>query len=300
MLLTRFKTRRLRFAMPTVSHTEGNRATRPTSGETGVLARPSRARVETGRLARPAPETEHFLCSGVIAPIPRPCQSSLMLRRLLLMFVMLCLVWSECAAVPKPHVITFGKWTSAKWPNATGQKLLDLKVRPLFVDTRLKEYTTGAPHELTDRLFVVRRAFRVNDALPTESANANATRWQWQRGGWLLVDRVTGRVSQLNLPEFDPFYSTASWYRDYIAYCGVSEDGKKLYAVVAQVGRRKPILKKDAGEPAGTDDHDSECPPPVWERTPMRVTFQPDDDQKLVFSIRSRVVDVVNDAEEPE
>jgi hypothetical protein len=32
----------------------------------------------------------------------------------------------------------------------------------------------------------------------------------------------------------------------------------------------------------------------------MRVTFQPGDKQKLVFSIRSRVVDVVNDAEEPE
>jgi len=227
-----------------------------------------------------------------------------MLRKFLPMFVMLCLSWSECAAVPKPHVIAFGKWISAKWPNATGQKLLDLKVRPLFVDTRLKEYTTGSPHEITDRLFVVRRAFRANDALPTESAsanaNANAPRWQWQRGGWLLVDRLTGRVSQLNLPEFDPFYSTASWYRDYIAYCGVSDDGKKLYAVVAQVGRRKPILKKDAGEPAGADDPDSECPPPVWERTPMRVTFQPDDDQKLVFSIRSRIVDVVNDAEEPE
>ena len=45
------------------------------------------------------------------------------------------------------------------------RKLLELKVRPLFVDTRLKEYTTGTPHELTDRLFVVRRAFRVNDTL---------------------------------------------------------------------------------------------------------------------------------------
>src|SRR5208337_13689 len=74
----------------------------------------------------------------------------------------------------KPHVITFGKWISAKWPNATGQKMLDLKVRPLFVDVRLKEYTTGAPHELTDRLFVVRRAFRVNDALPTETANSSS------------------------------------------------------------------------------------------------------------------------------
>ncbi len=224
------------------------------------------------------------------------------LRKFLLFSIALGFAWNEGAAVPKPHVVTFGKWISVKWPSATGQKLLDLKVRPLFVDTRLKEYTTGTPHELTDRLFVVRRAFRVNDALPTENASANSSvpRWLWQRGGWLLVDRVTGRVSQLNLPEFDPFYSTASWYRDYIAYCGVSEDGKKLYAVVAQVGRRKPILKKDVGEPGGTDDPDSECPPPVWERTPMRVTFQPDDKQKLVFSIRSRVVDLVNDAEEPD
>lgn len=204
----------------------------------------------------------------------------------------------DCLAVPKPHVIVFGKGIAAKLPNATGQKFSDLKVRALFVDTRLKEYTTGVPHEITDRLFVVRRAFRVNDALPSENANANSPRWQWQRGGWLLVDRATGHVAQLNLPEFDPFYSLASWYRDYIAYCGVSEDGKKLYAVVAQVGRRKPILKKDAGEPGGEDDPDSECPSPTWERKPLRVTFQPDDDRKLVFNIRSRVVDVVNDTED--
>src|ERR1700741_1704651 len=110
-------------------------------------------------------------------------------------------------ATPKPHVIVFGKWISAKWPKATGTKMFDLKIRPLFVDTRLKEYTTGNAHELTDRLFVVRRAFRINDSLPGETA----PRWQWQRGGWLLVDRLTGHVAQLNLPEFDPFYSTASW-----------------------------------------------------------------------------------------
>ena len=223
-------------------------------------------------------------------PYPKPFMGWLL--------VALALLSGPCAAAPKPHVIAFGRWIAAKWPNATGAKLLELKVRPLFVDTRLKEYTTGLPHELTDRLFVVRRAFRINDSLPTEAANS--TRWLWQRGGWLLIDRLTGRVSQLNLPEFDSFYSTASWYRDYIAYCGVSEDGKKLYAMVAQVGRRKPILKKDVGEPAADDDPDTECPPPLWERTPMRVTFQPDDDQKLVFSIRSRIVDVVNDAEEAE
>ena len=187
---------------------------------------------------------------------------------------------------------------SVKWPDASGKKLLDLKVRALYVDTRLKEYTTGTTHEMTDRLFAVRRVFRVNDALPGESA----AHWQWQRGGWLAVDRVSGKISQLSLPEFDPFYSTASWYRDYVAYCGVSEDGKKLYAVVAQVGRRKPVLKKAMGEAEGDDAPDSECPAPKWERAPARVTFQPDDTQKVVFSIRGRVVDLIveqeDDAEE--
>ncbi len=87
-------------------------------------------------------------------------------------------------AVSKPHVVSFGKWTSAKWQSASGEKQLDLKVRPLFVDTKLKEYTIGAPHEITDRLFAVRRAFRVNDALPGEMKDAAVTpRWQWQRGG---------------------------------------------------------------------------------------------------------------------
>jgi hypothetical protein len=133
-------------------------------------------------------------------------------------------------AEPKPHGITFGKWTSVKWyVGAVEGKPLDVKIRALYVDTRLKEYTTGAPHEVTDRLFVVRRMFRLNDTLPTESNSA--PRWIWERGGWLLVDRVTGRVTQISLPEFDPFYSTASWYRDYVAYCGVSDDGKKLFAM---------------------------------------------------------------------
>jgi len=109
---------------------------------------------------------------------------------------------------------------------------------------------------------------------------------------------VSGKISQLNLPEFDAFYSTASWYRDYVAYCGVSEDGKKLYAVVAQVGRRKPVMKKELGEPDGDDAPDSECPLPKWERAPARVTFQPDDTQKLVFSIRGRVMDIVNETED--
>ncbi len=71
------------------------------------------------------------------------------------------------------------------------KKPMTLKVRALVVDGRVKEYVMGAPHEVTDRLFVVRRVFRVNDSLPEDAA----PRWQWQRGGWLLVDRLTGRIS---------------------------------------------------------------------------------------------------------
>jgi hypothetical protein len=213
-----------------------------------------------------------------------------------LFFVGILLSGNALFAVPKPHVISFGKWTAAKWYVGPQAKPLDVKIRALYVDTRLKEYTTGLPHEVTDRLFVVRRMFRLNDTLPRETAAT--TRWTWERGGWLLVDRVTGRVTQIALPEFDPFYSTPSWYRDYIAYCGVSDDGKKLFAVVAQLGRRKPILKKALGEADGDDMPDSECPAPEWQRQPTRVTFEPLENQKLTYSVRGHAVDVVNDAEE--
>src|SRR5204863_3654651 len=100
----------------------------------------------------------------------------------------------------KVHVIAYGKWMTVQ--ESVGfereEKPQILKVRALVVDGRVKEYVFGAPHEVTDRLFVLRRAFRVNDSLPEDSA----PRWQWQRGGWLLVDRVTGHVSAINLPEF--------------------------------------------------------------------------------------------------
>ena len=54
---------------------------------------------------------------------------------------------------------------------------------------------------------------------------------------------MTGRISPINLPEFDALYSAESWFRDYVAYCGVSDDGKKVYAIVAQISRRKPVMK---------------------------------------------------------
>ena len=66
----------------------------------------------------------------------------------------------------------------------------------------------------------------------------------WQRGPWLLVDRVTGHVTALKLPDYDPGVSQVSWFRDYGAYCGVTATGKSLYAVVAQLAARKPVLAK--------------------------------------------------------
>ncbi|MGA8762046.1 MAG: hypothetical protein WB562_04070 [Candidatus Sulfotelmatobacter sp.] len=221
--------------------------------------------------------------------------------RILVLLPLLAILAGASMAVAKPHAIAFGKWTTVQWLPDTGDaKPVTLKVRGLFVDGKLKEYTLGPAHEVTERLFVVRRAFRVNDSLPEESGSA--PRWQWQRGGWLLVDRVTGHVSQVNLPEFDLLYSTASWYRDYAAYCGVSDDGKKFYAMVAQLGRRKPVLKKPLAGSEVADDAppDSSCPAPAWQRGPARVMFELAAGNKQTFAIRGHVVDLVNETEEEE
>ena len=92
----------------------------------------------------------------------------------------------------------------------------------------------------------------------------------------------------------------ASWYRDYVAYCGVFDDGKKLFAVVFQVGRRKPVLKKPLGETGEDDMPDSECPAPVWERRPARVTFEADEHHKLTYSVRGHAADLVSDSDNDE
>jgi hypothetical protein len=196
-------------------------------------------------------------------------------------------------AVPKIHVITFGRWMTVPWVAATGadEKAVTLKIRQLIVDGRVKEYVLGTPHEVTDRLFVIRRVFRVNDSLPEDSN----PRWEWQRGGWLLVDRSTGKIAAINLPDFDTFYSAASWYRDYVAYCGVADDGQKTYAVVAELGRRKPVLKKSLSEGLSEEAKaDSVCGTPVWQRGPIRVSFE-SGSVKQTFTVRGHVVDMVPD-----
>jgi hypothetical protein len=218
------------------------------------------------------------------------------MRKTLLLSALLVSSATSIFAVSKPHVISFGKWQSAKWlVGAAEDKPMELKIRALFVDTKLKEYTVGLPHDITDRLFAVRRVFHLNDNLPDEKAPS--PRWLWQRGAWLLVDRATGRISLLALPDFDTYSSAAAWYRDYIAYCGVSENGGKLFAIVMQVGRRKPVLRKALGEPSAQDAPDSACDEPVWERQPARVSFAEKEGQRMVFSIRRRSLDIVNDTD---
>jgi hypothetical protein len=60
------------------------------------------------------------------------------------------------------------------------------------------------------------------------------------------------------------------------AYCGVSEGAKKTSSIVAQLGRRQPLVKN-----------------------PVRAGFQTGG-TKPTFASRGRVVDLVNDAGEGE
>ena len=191
-----------------------------------------------------------------------------------------------CSAIlahgAKAHMVTFGPWIKVKlFLGPEADRVQDMKIRSLNVDGRSREFTIDQPHDVTDRVFVVRRAYRMNDALTSRPD------WKWQRDGWLLVDRSSGRVSKINLPDFDPFYSVVSWFRDYAAYCGVT-DRQKLYAVVAQLGQRKPVLRTPLGPAKGGDDPDSECKAPVWQKQPVRVTFEPLNGEKRSFSVRGR------------
>src|SRR5580698_11625657 len=156
---------------------------------------------------------------------------------------------SQVQAAPrKVHTVALGAAKRVPYSQAgdpAGAKAGEdaLKIRALLVDGVLKEWTTGDAHDATDRSFVVRRVIRLNDALPGDAAEPGGksgekpapagSRWVWQRGPWLLVDRVTGHIVALKLPDYDPGVSQVSWFRDYGAYCGVTASGKSLYAVVA-------------------------------------------------------------------
>jgi len=113
---------------------------------------------------------------------------------------------------------------------------------------------------------------------------------------------MTGRISPINLPEFDALYSAESWFRDYVAYCGVSDDGKKVYAIVAQISRCKPVMKNPLPGPGVSHGAgpDSACAQPFWQRAPVRVSFDVSGGAKQTFAIRRHVGDLVSEQGEEE
>ena len=183
--------------------------------------------------------------------------------------LMLLLLFGAAVA-SQSHVVAWGAWKPIAL--ASGQQI---KVRPLVIDGRTKEYSTGASHQVTETVSVARRVFRLNNALPNEPAKRPD--WAWQLGGWMSINSGTGHIAELKLPEFDPHNSEASWFQDYAAYCGATEDGNVRYMVVFQLGRRKPVLRKEL--PGRS------CPAPAWEKDPTRVTFEPSGGPRISFAI---------------
>lgn len=208
------------------------------------------------------------------------------------------------AAKPHPaaksHVITLGGALAVKlFIGPAEDQTMDITVRPLYVDGKLKDFTTGELHDVTDREFVVRRAYRINDALPDD--DRKAPKWLWERGGWLLVDRSSGKLSLVKLPDFDPFYSEVSWYRDYAAYCGVTSNGERVNALVAEIGGKKALYRKELGKASLGNTPDSNCSPPQWQRRPPRVTFLPKVGNQFTVKVSGRFADESpdNDSDEP-
>ncbi|MGA2886570.1 MAG: hypothetical protein ABSE51_00860 [Terracidiphilus sp.] len=210
----------------------------------------------------------------------------------------------------KVHVVVLGAARKVAYskvgdPAGAAQGETELKIRALLVDGVLKEWTTGDAHDVTDRSFVVRRVIKLNDSLPSDPSSKTSARvaspWVWQRGPWLLVDRVTGHIVALKLPDYDPGVSQVSWFRDYGAYCGVTASGKSLYGVVAQVAARKAVLGKRLSAFDLESHPEPVCGPAEWQREPLRVTFHPTGKDAASFDvIPGSAVLVEDSADEPD
>jgi len=224
---------------------------------------------------------------------PRPSRPSPHTLRLVrtLFLLALCAFSSThplFAAVPKVHTVTLGPYRKVPYtqPDATPDTKTDetssLKIRPLFVDDRQKEWTTGEIHDITDRTFTVRRALRLNDSLPTDAA----PRWIWQPGPWLSVDRITGHITALHLPDFDAAVSDVVWFRDYAAYCGIATTAKGgLFAILAQLGARRAVVQKQIGPWPQSNHFIPVCQPALWQRLPMRVTLKPTGGEPTTYDV---------------
>jgi len=229
-----------------------------------------------------------------------------------LFFAALLAASSQLQASPrKVHTVALGAakrvhYSKVSDPAGALPNEQDLRIRGLIVDGLVKEWTTGETHDVTDRSFLVRRVIRLNDALPAaESATGKhaqaGNQWVWQRGPWLLVDRVTGHVLVLKLPDYDPGVSQVAWFRDYGAYCGLTANAKNLYAVVAQITARKPVLAKKIAAFDAEKHPDPVCELAQWQRDPLQVTFRPSGKEAVSFDVvPGSAVLVEESSDEPE
>ena len=212
-----------------------------------------------------------------------------------------CALPIACAAATKVHTVTLGPARRVPYvaPDVAREAKEDgagtLRIRSLTVDDKLREWTTGDQHDVTDRSFVTRRVLHVNDALPGEKAG----RWVWQPGPWLLVDRVSGRITALHLPDFDSSISDVVWYRDYAAYCGVhtAVKGGGLSAEVWQIGARRAALQKVIAAWPQPERVRPVCASATWQREPMRVTLRATGGDPLVYSVVGTSSLLVEDGE---
>ncbi len=197
---------------------------------------------------------------------------------------------------PKVHTVTLGPMHRVPYtpafstPDTKDEDSTTLRIRPLFVDSRQKEWTVGELHNISDRSFAIRRALHINDSLPGDSGE----RWVWQPASWIVVDRTTGHITALHLPAFDSAVSDAVWFRDYAAYCGTtaatsrsakSEGVGSLVAVIAQVGGRKAVAQRAIGKWPQPDHAGPVCSPAKWQRLPMRATLQPSEGDPVTFDV---------------
>ena len=189
---------------------------------------------------------------------------------------------------PKMHVVALGPVRKVPYtpPDVDAadksEDSTTLKVRPLLVDGFQREWTMGEIHEVTDRSFAVRRVMRVNDSLSSD----RETRWAWEPGPWLLVDRVTGHIAALHLVDFDAAVSNVVWYRDYAAYCGIGTTAKGgLFAVVAQLGARRPVVQNQIAPWPQENRFIPVCQPAEWQKMPMRVTLKPTGGEPTTYAV---------------
>ncbi len=204
-----------------------------------------------------------------------------------LLLLLSCVLFPSRVQAAKMHFVTLGPYRKVPYtppeatPDSRSEEAMTLRIRPLVVDDKPREWTVGELHEVTDRTFVIRRVIHINDSLPAEPSH-----WTWQPGPWLQVDRTTGHITPLHLPNFDAQISEIAWFRDYGAYCGLVPTLKGgVMATVVELGSHKAVVQHVlANWPLDKPMHPV-CAPAQWQRTPMRATLKLTGGDPVTFDV---------------